>query len=166
MAHHETNERYDGIEAMSMEEETEARTFFTIVVGLNKESPAVTRAMSLDQISQVHADTPRFILRLMCEKEPEKPNSTLVNMVEQISFYLDRLNNRGIYSGVIASDHLALFTSVEAFCKQIILETKLSGKADFSDIDGFSWVTFDLDELADPNGRLLISNANGSIGGR
>ncbi|MEM8860265.1 MAG: hypothetical protein AAGD96_18205 [Chloroflexota bacterium] len=176
MAHHETDERYDAGEVVAKQDHAEARVFFTIVVGFfddkedtsskGSKDAAYARAEVLDRISDVHAETPEFILRLMCETEPQTPNSPLINMVEQISFYLDAINRRGIFSGLIPEEFLAVFGSAEQFCMEIISETKLSTKQDFKDIDGFSWVMYDFDELAAPGGRLIISSANGSIGGR
>ena len=181
MSHHNTSESYSGEEGTAMQSSVATRILFTIVVGLNNWKTEAGggetrdqillnnenhRAVALDKISRVHASRPKSILRLMCQEKPTEQDIELVNLVDQISFYLDVINGRGVFSGVIDRDHLDIFGSTEHFCRRIIKETKLSEKDNVAEISGFSWVLVDLDLLAPADGQLIITGAAGSLGGR
>lgn len=141
------------------------KQMLTVVVGLKAGSAALDRAKELDRISKDNVNDARRCVSLMSQGGSTSSYSDLIGKVEQLSFYLDSKNNRGIFSGIVATESLMAAGGAQELSKIVVVETGLSIAETMSDIDGFSWVFFGLDSLQDGSGDLIVSHSNGVVGG-
>lgn len=139
--------------------QTEQRILFTVVVDLLD----YTRAKELHNFSV--QNNARACVGLMCRHVEEPPLSELREKVEQIHFYYDELNSRGIFTGTVPEARLEKDEKGNMdgrqFAGMILTETGLS-----ADSKDYSWILIALGSLAAGNGDLVIENASGQVGGQ